>query len=90
MKELFCEVVISNDLGLHARAAAMVSIIAQKATDRIWMVKDGNRVDAASVVDILTLAGTKGSKIRIEIEDPSDVKILDQMVSLIKDGFGEQ
>lgn len=89
MKELFCEVVIPNDLGLHARAAAMVSRIAQKATDHIWMVKDGNRVDAASVVDILTLAGTKGSKIRIEIENPSDVTILKELESLIKEGFGE-
>ena len=49
MKELFCEVVISNDLGLPARAAAMASRIAQNATGQIWMVKDGNRVDAASV-----------------------------------------
>ena len=53
------------------------------------MMKDGERVDAASILDILTLAGTKGSKIRIEIEDPSDSDILDEMVSLIEDGFGE-
>jgi phosphocarrier protein HPr len=89
MKGLFRNVVIINDLGLHARAAAKVSRIAQDAAANIWMVKDGERVDAASILDILTLAGTKGSKIRIEIEDPSDSYILDEMVSLIEDGFGE-
>jgi len=89
MKELFRNVVIINDLGLHARAAAMVSRIAQNAAADIWMMKDGERIDAASVVDILTLEGTKGSRIRIEIEDPSDTAILDEMVSLIEDGFGE-
>ncbi len=89
MKELFRNVVIINDLGLHARAAAMVSRIAQNAAANIWMMKDGERIDAASVVDILTLEGTKGSRIRIEIEDPSDTAILDEMVSLIEDGFGE-
>ena len=89
MKGLFRNVVISNDLGLHARAAAKVSRIAQDAAANVWMVKDGERVDATSVLDILTLAGTKGSKIRIEIEDPSDSDILDEMVSLIEDGFGE-
>jgi len=89
MKGLFRNIVIINDLGLHARAAAKVSKIAQNAAAGVWMVKNGERVDAASVVDILTLAGSKGSKIRIEIEDPSDSPILDEMVSLIEDGFGE-
>ena len=89
MKGLFRNIVIINDLGLHARAAAKVSRIAQNAAANIWMAKDGERIDAASVVDILTLAGSKGSKIRIEIEDPSDSAILDEIVSLIEDGFGE-
>ena len=89
MKGLFRNVVIINDFGLHARAAAKVSKIAQDAAANVWMVKDGERVDAGSIVDILTLAGTKGSKIRIEIEDPYDSAILDEMVSLIEDGFGE-
>ena len=89
MKGLSRNVVIINDLGLHARAAAKVSRIAQDAAANVWMVKDGERVDAASILDILTLAGTKGSKIRIEIENPSDSDILDEMAALIEDGFGE-
>ncbi len=89
MMGLFRNVVIINDLGLHARAAAKISRIAQNAEAHVWMLKDGNRVDAASIVDILTLTGTKGSKIRIEIEDPSDSNLLDKIASLIEDGFGE-
>ncbi|HIJ56184.1 MAG TPA: HPr family phosphocarrier protein [Deltaproteobacteria bacterium] len=89
MNRLFKNVVIINDLGLHARAAAMVSKIVQNAAAGVWMMKDGERIDAASVLDILTLAGSKGSKIRIEIEDPSDSDILDELASLIENGFGE-
>lgn len=67
----------------------MVSKIVQNAAAGVWMMKDGERIDAASVLDILTLAGSKGSKIRIEIEDPSDSDILDELASLIENGFGE-
>ena len=89
MTGLFRDVVIINDLGLHARAAAKVSRIAAGAAANVWMVKDGKRIDAASILDILTLEATKGSKIRIEIEDESDSAILDEIISLIEDGFGE-
>ena len=83
------EAVIVNELGLHARSAALISKIAQKAASNVWITKDGNRVDASSVVDILTLACEKESKITIEIEDPSDTNILNNIQRLIESGFGE-
>ena len=89
MTGLHRNVKIINELGLHARAAAMVAKIARDATADVWMVKEGERVNAASVMDILTLAGSMGSQIRIEIEDPSDSAIMDEMAALIEDGFGE-
>jgi phosphocarrier protein len=83
------EVVIVNEFGLHARSAALISKIAQKAASNVWITKDGNRVDASSVVDILTLACEKGSLITIEIDDPSDTNILYKIHRLIESGFGE-
>ena len=83
------EAVIVNELGLHARSAALISKIAQKAISNVWITNDGNRVDASSVVDILTLACEKESKITIEIDNPSDTKILNNIQRLIESGFGE-
>jgi phosphocarrier protein len=83
------DVTITNDLGLHARSAARIAALVQDVKSRVWLVKDGEKADASSIIDILTLACPKGSKITIKIDDKSDIKILDDIVRLIEDGFGE-
>ena len=45
--------------------------------------------DASSIIDILTLACGKGTKITIIIEDWADINILDAIVDLVDSGFGE-
>jgi phosphotransferase system HPr (HPr) family protein len=81
--------IICNELGLHARSAAKIAEIAGNAVSNIWLVKDGRRADASSIVDILTLACERGSKISIIIEDPADADILTALVDLVDSGFGE-
>ena len=81
--------VICNELGLHARSAAKIAEIAGNAVSNIWLVKDDQRADASSIVDILTLACEKGTKIEIIIEDPADADILTALVDLVDSGFGE-
>jgi len=88
-REISKEVVIINELGLHARAAAMIAILARNAKTRVWILKDDESADASSIIDILTLACAKGSKIRLKIDDPSDLGILNDIVQLVEDGFGE-
>ena len=83
------DVTITNDLGLHARSAARIAALTQDVKSRIWLIKDGEKADASSIIDILTLACPKGSKITIKIEDKSDIKILNNIVQLIGKGFGE-
>ena len=46
-------------------------------------------MDAASIIDILTLVCPKGSKITLKIDDQSDLDILNDMAQLIESGFGE-
>jgi len=89
MPKLTKELVIVNELGLHARSAAMITKIAQKASSKVWVTKDDERVDASSVVDILTLACEKNTRISIEVDDPLDINILNNIEKLIKSGFGE-
>ena len=80
---------IKNELGLHARSAAQIAEIARNSRRKVWLMKDEESADASSVMDILTLACEKGTKIKIIIEDPADTDILNAIVDLVDNGFGE-
>lgn len=83
------QVLVGNELGIHARSAAGIAKLAKKAKSRVWVEKDGERADAKSVIDILTLACLKGSRITIGVEDSSDTRILEEIVNLVKTNFEE-
>ncbi len=80
---------VVNTLGLHARAAAQIAQIARKAQFGVTVSKNKLKADASSIIDILTLNGSKGSTLTFEIEKPSDRNILDDLVALVENGFGE-
>ena len=80
---------VKNELGLHARSAAQIANIAGKSTGSVWLKKEDEKADASSIIDILTLACQKGTKITIIIEDLADINILDAIVDLVDSGFGE-
>lgn len=88
-KPLRHDVTIINDLGLHARAAAKLAKVAQQAENDIWLEFDSEQVDAKEVIDILTLAAAKGDHVTIIIENTSDQNIMNQIVELFNNGFGE-
>jgi phosphocarrier protein HPr len=83
------DIVVINELGLHARSAAKIAELAKNAKSKVWVQKDNEKVDAKSIIDILTLACEKGSKIQIIVEDASDKTVLDSIVRLAVNGFGE-
>ena len=87
--EIRKDVTVVNELGMHARSAAQISEIAKEARAPIWLQRDNERVDARSIIDILTLACEKGSTVTIVIEDPADLNTLNRIVNLVQDGFGE-
>ncbi len=88
-QELQKVTVIKNELGLHARSAAQIAAIARNATGNVWIGKDDLKADASSIMDILTLVCEKGTRIRIIIDDVADTPVLNAIVDLIDDGFGE-
>lgn len=83
------DVVIINELGLHARSAAGIAKLAQNANSKVWLIRGKERVDASSIIDILSLGCSKGSKITLEIDEESDINILNKIIELVKKGFGE-
>lgn len=82
-------VTIVNELGLHARAAAKLAKLAQKASGRVWLAFGSEQIDAKQVIDILTLAAAKGDAVRIGIEAAADKTILTRITELFAGGFGE-
>ncbi len=88
-KQLTKNIVITNELGLHARPAAMIAKAVQNAKSNVWISKDQEKIDAASIIDILTLACLKGTTVTIEVDDVSDIDILNTIVDLFEKEFGE-
>jgi len=82
-------VCITNQLGLHARAAAKITQLAGKASSGVWIIKNREKVDASSIIDILTLAAAKDTQITITVDNPSDVEILNAIEEMVRNGFGE-
>ena len=83
------EVIVQNELGLHARSAAQIVAIVQNAKAAVWIKRGDEKVDASSIMDILTLACEKGTRISIVVDNPSDIDILNAVAELVDSGFGE-
>ena len=63
---------IENQLGLHARPAALFVQTAHKFESRIRVIKEGQEVDGKSIMGILTLAAEKGCELTIIFEGPDE------------------
>lgn len=80
---------VINPLGLHARPAAMIANLAMTARSEIRLEKDGEQVDASSIIDILSLACGRGAEVVLSVENPEDCRLLDEIILLFENGFGE-
>ena len=83
------KIVITNELGLHARAAAKIAKVCEGARSKVYIVKDGQEADASSILDVIGLYCPCGSEVAVRITDPKDVKVLNRIARLIETGFGE-
>lgn len=80
---------IINELGLHARAAAKIAKVVSSAIAGVWISRNGDTVDASSIIDILTLSCARDAQITISVEDPADIDILNAIEAMVENGFGE-
>ena len=87
--KLIRKVVITNELGLHARAAAKIAKLAEGARSEVYIVKDGQEVDATDILDIIALYCPCGVEVAVKIADPADEDVLKDIARLIETGFGE-
>ncbi|MCP3944947.1 MAG: HPr family phosphocarrier protein [Desulfobacteraceae bacterium] len=83
------QVVVINELGMHARPAAKIAQIAMEGAGIIWLSNGSFEVDASSIIDILTLGAVKGSQISIQTEFDEDRELAEQIKAFFDIGFGE-
>ena len=83
------DVEIINKLGLHARASAKLSQTANQFKSEVNLVRNGNKVNAKSIMGVMMLAAAKGSAISIEINGADESDAMQALLALIHDKFGE-
>jgi len=81
---------IRNRLGLHARAAALLVKTANRFLSDITLEKDGLEVNGKSIMGILMLAASKGSRITLKVEGKDSVEAIRALGELIDNKFGEE
>ena len=80
---------ISNRLGLHARAAAKLVHTAGRFGCDIHIVKDGQRVDAKSILGIMALGAALGTIISVVCHGTDEAEALEAIAELIENRFDE-
>ena len=81
------DVMVQNQVGLHARPA---TFFIQKANESsIWVEKDERRVNAKSLLGVLSLGIMGNTQIRIIAGGPDEEQAVDELVKLVESGFAE-
>jgi len=84
------KVEISNKLGLHARAAAKLSHLANSLHADIFLIYNGDRVNAKSLLGILTLAASVGTLITISASGKDEKEAVSTLANLFQRKFDEE
>jgi phosphocarrier protein len=89
MSKLIKKLEIKNKLGLHARAAALMVQTVNKFAAQVTVSKDGQTADGRSIMGVLTLAATQGSKIQVEASGEDAERALKAIEKLVESRFNE-
>ena len=83
------EAVINNQGGLHARPATFFIQKANEFKSSIWIEKDERRVNAKSLLGVLSLGIVKGTSVTLVSDGPDEQEAIDTLVALINSDFSE-
>jgi len=82
-------VTILNRAGIHARPASMIVQTAQEFESSIWIEKDDVKINAKSIMNILTLGATYQSELVLSAEGPDEEDAVAQLAGLFDNKFQE-
>ena len=80
-------ITIKNSVGLHARPATFFIQKAHSYKSYVWVEKDDRRVNAKSLLGVLSLGITKGMEVTLIADGPDEVEALNGLEELVETGF---
>lgn len=83
------KIVIVNKLGLHARASAKLVSLASEFNAEITLKRNGQSVNAKSIMGIMMLAAAKGTELELCAEGKDEKKAIEALTELVSNRFGE-
>jgi phosphocarrier protein HPr len=82
-------VIIVNQLGMHARAAAKFVHLAARFQAHVRVSRESREMDGKSIMGLLLLAAARGSTITITADGADEAEAIDALSDLVESGFGE-
>ena len=82
-------VVVNNQVGLHARPATFFIQKANEFKSSIWVEKEERRVNAKSLLGVLSLGIVKGTEITLIAEGVDEAAAVDTLAELVESNFAE-
>jgi len=89
MQKIIKKVRVKNDLGLHTRPATMIVKLLQGCRSAVAFTYKKETINAKSILSILMLAAQKNALITIAVDGEDAESIMDQLVQVFDDRFGE-
>ena len=83
------EIVVSNKLGLHARASAKLVQLVQSFKSTVWLVSKGREINAQSIMGVMMLAAGIGTSLTVRADGPDEAAALTAVVALFERKFDE-
>ncbi|MEG0750677.1 MAG: HPr family phosphocarrier protein [Oscillospiraceae bacterium] len=83
------DVLVENQVGLHARPATFFIQKANEFKSTIWVEREERRVNAKSLLGVLSLGIVGGTDIRIIADGADEQQAVEGLVKLIRSGFNE-
>ena len=83
------EIVVRNRFGLHMRAAARITQVARSFSSSVVLVVNGRAANARSLMAIMVLAASMGTRVSIEVAGPDEAEALQAVTKLFDDRFGD-
>lgn len=78
------EVTLKNETGLHARPASLLTECVKKFESEIMVIKDENTYNPSSMMSLLSMEASKGTKLNFTIDGPDESSAFDAIKSLIE------
>ncbi len=83
------EATVNNQVGLHARPATFFIQKANEFKSSIWVEKDERRVNAKSLLGVLSLGIVKGTTINLIADGADEKEAVEALAELISGNFGD-